>query len=229
MEELRQKRKKRRKLLSLSGLIAVLMLAVLLNRAILQWRVEQKLDEIRADGYPATLEELNQWYPQPEGKNAADLYLAAFDKFVEWDEKPIPRNVRIELGIESPESERPRMMPGMGPGMIGPPGMLMPGMRVPTPGQWDPNGSAGQAFPGMMPGAPQGQEQNEVTPEDWHTRNLDLLPIIGNKIEDTQPGCALPDIVITAIEDFLADNAEAMKLLHEAALVEECSFRGGGK
>ena len=83
--------------------------------------MEQKLAEIRADGYPATLEELNQWYPQPEGKNAADLYQLAFDKFVEWEEKPIPEEVAEELEIETPG-------PGMMPGIMMPPRMLPPGM-----------------------------------------------------------------------------------------------------
>jgi len=43
--------------------------------------VEARLDEIRRQGYPVTLAELDMWYPQvPPGKNAADVYLQAFAK-----------------------------------------------------------------------------------------------------------------------------------------------------
>jgi hypothetical protein len=41
--------------------------------------VEAKLDEIRKQGYPVTLAELDKCYPQvPAGENAADVYLEAF-------------------------------------------------------------------------------------------------------------------------------------------------------
>jgi hypothetical protein len=43
--------------------------------------VKAKLDEIRRQGYPVTLAELDKWYPQPPpGENAADIYLQAFAK-----------------------------------------------------------------------------------------------------------------------------------------------------
>ena len=41
--------------------------------------VEAKLDEIRKQGYPVTLAELDKWYPQvPPGENAAEVYTQAF-------------------------------------------------------------------------------------------------------------------------------------------------------
>ena len=62
-------------------LVVVLILSALYvaYRYTLRRRVEAKLDEIRKQGYPATLAELDEWYPQPPpGENAADLYLKAF-------------------------------------------------------------------------------------------------------------------------------------------------------
>jgi hypothetical protein len=44
--------------------------------------VQARLDEIRKQGYPVTLAELDKWYPQvPPGENAADVYLEAFKHF----------------------------------------------------------------------------------------------------------------------------------------------------
>ncbi len=49
-------------------------------------KLEMKLDEVRAAGFPVTPEELNDWYSIPEGeKNAADVYVAAFDSYYEPD------------------------------------------------------------------------------------------------------------------------------------------------
>jgi len=41
-------------------------------------RVSSEMDAIRAAGYPTSLSELDRWYKQPEGKNAADIYKKAF-------------------------------------------------------------------------------------------------------------------------------------------------------
>src|SRR6266404_6035033 len=50
-------------------------------RCTLHLMVKAKLDEIRKQGYPVTLAELDKWYPQPPpGKNAAEIYLQAFAK-----------------------------------------------------------------------------------------------------------------------------------------------------
>lgn len=170
------------------GLIATLFLAIWLNRAILQWRVGQKLTEIRTDGYPVTLEELNQWYSQPEGKNAANLYQLVFDKFVEWEKKPIPEAVAEGRGIETP-----------GPGMMGlmPSGMLPPGM-----------------------GCFQGSDRKKVS-DDWHHKNLTLIPLLHCEIELPELGESLPDVVMTAIANYLSDNEEVYQLLEEATQIKE--------
>ncbi len=41
-------------------------------------RIGDPRARIRAEGYPATLEELNAWYHEPTGRNAADVYKKAF-------------------------------------------------------------------------------------------------------------------------------------------------------
>jgi len=51
-------------------------------RLTLYLMVQARLNEIRKQGYPATLAELDKWYPQPPpGENAADQYLDAFRHF----------------------------------------------------------------------------------------------------------------------------------------------------
>jgi hypothetical protein len=65
-------------------LVAFLVLACLYvaYRYTLHRMVEAKLDEIRKQGYPVTLAELDKWYSQPPpGENAADLYEQAFAQY----------------------------------------------------------------------------------------------------------------------------------------------------
>jgi len=49
----------------------------------LRSEIRDRLDAIRAAGEPVTLEELDAWYVVPEGENAAEYYIAAFDLMVE--------------------------------------------------------------------------------------------------------------------------------------------------
>ena len=61
-----------------TALVVVLVLGALYiaYRYTLHRMVEAKLDEIRQQGYPVTLAELDKWYPQPPpGENAAEVYL----------------------------------------------------------------------------------------------------------------------------------------------------------
>lgn len=46
----------------------------------LYWKMQirSRLAAIRAQGYPATLAELDAWYKKPTGPNAADIYMKAF-------------------------------------------------------------------------------------------------------------------------------------------------------
>jgi hypothetical protein len=68
-----------------TALVVVLVLAALYSayRYTLHRVVETKLDELRKQGYPVTLVELDKWYPQPPpGQNAADVYTEAFKHYV---------------------------------------------------------------------------------------------------------------------------------------------------
>jgi len=76
----------------LGALVGAVVLSALC--AIQLWRIREvekeiavELDAIRAAGYPATLEELDEWYAYPDGPNAADVYAKAFAKFTKDDEK----------------------------------------------------------------------------------------------------------------------------------------------
>jgi len=95
-------KKKRRGLwwkIPLSGLI-VLLLAFAVFRFVVHQRVQTRLAAIRDAGYPVTLEELDAWYPYPDGPNAADVYQRAFDAYVKDEaiEQTLPIfNSDIEL------------------------------------------------------------------------------------------------------------------------------------
>jgi hypothetical protein len=68
-----------------TALIAVFVLAALYAayRYTLHRMVESKLNEMRQQGYPVTLAELDKWYPQPPpSENAAEIYRRAFAKNV---------------------------------------------------------------------------------------------------------------------------------------------------
>ncbi|MHC4211869.1 MAG: hypothetical protein ACYSWP_00715 [Planctomycetota bacterium] len=69
--------------------------------------LNKKLDEIRAAGYPATCEELDQWYSIPEDvNNAADTILDAIASFQQWPQQdmedlPFVGNADIPKRTES--------------------------------------------------------------------------------------------------------------------------------
>jgi len=68
------------------GIFIILVIAFFLYRFRLQDVYEEKLDQIRAAGYPATCAELDDWYSIPPGaENAADVFLDAIRNFSNWD------------------------------------------------------------------------------------------------------------------------------------------------
>ncbi len=73
---------KRRWLRRLLFVFLVLAGVYVAYRYTLHCMVEAKLNEIRKQGYPVTLAELDKWYPQvPKERNAAEVYLEAFRHF----------------------------------------------------------------------------------------------------------------------------------------------------
>ena len=82
----RQNKKARRRFKLWHGIVALLLFLFLLFRVTGSLKLKKQLKVLRTKGYPVTLEELDRWYHIPEGaKNAADLYMAAFSNYVEWD------------------------------------------------------------------------------------------------------------------------------------------------
>lgn len=64
------------------GLLAVLVVMFILFRVFGHSALERKIAELRAKGYPTSLEELEKYNQIPEGvPNAADLYIKAFESY----------------------------------------------------------------------------------------------------------------------------------------------------
>jgi hypothetical protein len=91
-----------------TALVVVLVLAALYvaYRYTLHRMVESKLDDIRQQGYPITLAELDKWYPQPPpGENAADIYLQVFKLFS--PEQPSDTNLPVVGYAKLPHGAEP--------------------------------------------------------------------------------------------------------------------------
>lgn len=157
-------------------LVVVLILAALYTayRYTLHRMVEARLDEIRKQGYPVTIAELDKWYPQPPpGENAADIYLAAFAKFNKW-------NTNTVDVLRPPRLPRARHRSD---GQVSAPALVL------------------------------------TTVE-----KRDLLPLLPNGTKLPPRTEALSNSVQILIADYLADNAESLKLFHRAASVKECRY-----
>jgi len=68
------------------GIVALLLLLFVLFRVSGSLKLKKQIEVLRNQGYPVSLEELDRWYNIPNGaKNGADVYMAAFSNYVEWD------------------------------------------------------------------------------------------------------------------------------------------------
>jgi hypothetical protein len=68
------------------ALLLLLVVWLVFYRVTAHRDLARRMRELRDQGYPMSLEELDGWYALPEGaENAADYYLAAFSRYVEWD------------------------------------------------------------------------------------------------------------------------------------------------
>jgi hypothetical protein len=68
------------------GIVALLLLLFVLFRISESLKLKKQIENLRSQGYPVTLEELERSYNIPDGAvNAADAYLTAFSNYVEWD------------------------------------------------------------------------------------------------------------------------------------------------
>lgn len=70
----------------LLGLLLILFAWFAFFRISVHLKVNKRIEALRAEGYPMSLEELDQAYALPVGSdNAADYYMTAFSRYVEWD------------------------------------------------------------------------------------------------------------------------------------------------
>ncbi len=85
-----QNRRARRRFKIWHGIVALLLLLFVLYRVSGSLKLKKQIDSLRNQGYPVTLEELDRWYHIPEGaRDGADVYMAAFSNYVEWDKDTI--------------------------------------------------------------------------------------------------------------------------------------------
>jgi len=89
------------------GIVALLLVLFILFHVTGRLKLKKQLKVLRAKGYPVTLEELDRWYNIPEGvENSADVYMAAFSNYVEWD-----REARKALPVVGRAPLPPRTQP----------------------------------------------------------------------------------------------------------------------
>ena len=68
------------------GIVALLLLLFVLFHVSGRLKLNKRVQALRTNGYPVTLEELDRSHRIPEGeKNAAGVYLAAFSHYKKWD------------------------------------------------------------------------------------------------------------------------------------------------
>jgi hypothetical protein len=68
------------------GVVVILLLLFVLFRISGSLKLKKRLQAMKNEGYPVTLEDLERLYSLPAGaQNAADVYLAAFSTYKEWD------------------------------------------------------------------------------------------------------------------------------------------------
>jgi len=84
-----EKPRQERKVLRIVVLLLVFIIAGFLAfRLMLKAKLHERLDAIRAEGYPATCAELDAWYTIPESaENAADTFIDSFSHLDTWEEK----------------------------------------------------------------------------------------------------------------------------------------------
>ncbi len=86
---------------------ALLLIMLVLSHVSGSYKLKKRLETLRGEGYPLTLEELDRSYDIPEGaENAADVYLAAFAQQNKWDKEAM-RDLPIIGRAPLPERTEP--------------------------------------------------------------------------------------------------------------------------
>jgi hypothetical protein len=82
----RQNKRSRRRFRMWHAIVGLALFLLVLSHITGSYKLRKRLQELRAQGYPLAIDKLNSMYTIPEGaRNAADVYLAAFSNFMEWD------------------------------------------------------------------------------------------------------------------------------------------------
>jgi hypothetical protein len=100
-----EKAPKKRRKITISGVLLLLLLigicAFAIFRLRVKWMLNTRIEAIRATGYPATCDELDAWYAIPmDAENAAVTFLDAFAFLRTWDKtdsEALPLVGRAEL------------------------------------------------------------------------------------------------------------------------------------
>jgi hypothetical protein len=177
------------------SLVMLVILGLWANKSLLENRIAAKLDDIRATGYPATCDELEKWHKYPPtGQNAADIVIEAISHLTKWQSKYIPEDFDVESIQKKWAAQMPLLIPG-------PP---MPAISAPDPKELK-------------------QRKEELLPEDWDKQNARFLPIMG---EAELPGLGkpLPPIIKRSIEDYLKENDQTLKLLHQSTTIKQSRY-----
>ncbi len=95
-----------------AAIIAVIVLALVGRHLYYRSKINAELDAIRKAGFPVTLQELSDYYPVPQGQNAAYVYSYAFSYY---DDKP----------ASNPTLDKPPL-PVVGTGKLPPRGEPLP-------------------------------------------------------------------------------------------------------
>jgi hypothetical protein len=82
----RQNKRSRRRFKMWHAIVGLALFLLVLSHITGSYKLRERLQDLRAQGYPLAIAELNSMYTISEGtRNAADIYLAAFSNFIEWD------------------------------------------------------------------------------------------------------------------------------------------------
>jgi len=77
------RRRKRAAYIIAAAIFAAIVLALVGRHLYYRSKINAELDAISKAGFPVTLQELSDYYPVPQGENAAEVYTEAFAKFTE--------------------------------------------------------------------------------------------------------------------------------------------------
>jgi hypothetical protein len=82
----RQDKHTRRRFKTWHGIVALVLFLLVLYHISGSYKLKKRIQTLQSRGHPVTLEELDRSYSLPQGaRNAADVYLAAFLNYKEWD------------------------------------------------------------------------------------------------------------------------------------------------